>query len=103
MNLFNKIWYHKHPLFYLLAPFSGFYRLILFFKYLAYQFQFKKITHPAVPTIVVGNLTVGGTGKTPLIIMLATFLSGHGYKPGIVSRGYGGKPAALPMHVDTHS
>ncbi len=103
MNLLNKIWYHKHHLFYLLAPFSGFYRLALFFKQLAYQLHLKKITHPPVPTIVVGNLTVGGTGKTPLIILLAHFLAENGYKPGIVSRGYGGKPVTLPLHVNADS
>jgi tetraacyldisaccharide 4'-kinase len=103
MSLLHKIWYQKHPLFYLLAPFSGLYRFALFFKNLAYRLHLKKITHPPVPTIVVGNLTVGGTGKTPLLIALAQFLSQQGYKPGIVSRGYGGKPNQLPFHVYPHS
>jgi tetraacyldisaccharide 4'-kinase len=41
-----------------------------------------------IPIIVVGNITVGGTGKTPLVIYLATLLQQHGYRPGIISRGY---------------
>jgi len=44
----------------------------------------------AVPVIVVGNISVGGTGKTPLVLWLCDFLTEQGYAPGIVSRGYGG-------------
>lgn len=51
-----------------------------------------------VPVIVVGNLTVGGTGKTPLVLWLAEFLKSRGYMPGIVSRGYGGR-ARAPQRV----
>lgn len=56
-----------------------------------------------VPVIVIGNLTVGGTGKTPLVLWLADYLRARGYQPGIVSRGYGGRGAATPQLVQPDS
>ena len=53
-----------------------------------------------VPVIVVGNITVGGTGKSPFVIWLALWLVSQGLKPGIVSRGYGGKAKTYPLQVD---
>lgn len=103
MSLLTKIWYQKHPLFYALIPLSGIYRIALYFKNLSYQLGLKKITHFPVPVVVVGNLTVGGTGKTPLIIALCHFLLKEGYKPGVVSRGYGGKSKKWPLHVYPNS
>jgi tetraacyldisaccharide 4'-kinase len=50
-----------------------------------------KSKHPGIPVIVVGNLTVGGSGKTPLVLWIAEFLKSKGWSPGIVSRGYGAK------------
>jgi tetraacyldisaccharide 4'-kinase len=59
--------------------------------------------HLGVPIIVVGNISVGGTGKTPMVIWLAEFLIKHGYHPGIVSRGYGGKAGEIPTLVTAGS
>jgi len=56
-----------------------------------------------VPIVVVGNITVGGTGKTPFVIWLARFLLAHGHRPGIVSRGVGGKKHIVPYHVKLNS
>lgn len=55
-----------------------------------------------VPVIVVGNITAGGTGKTPLVIALVEGLRERGFKPGVISRGYGGS-ATIPMRVDASS
>ena len=82
-------WYKKSIWLYLLYPFS----LLMTFltnrrrkKYLKNLPTLKK----DVPVIVVGNLTIGGTGKTPLVKHIASQLLNLGYKPGLVSRGYGG-------------
>jgi len=62
-------------------------------------------SHPeriSVPIVVVGNITAGGTGKTPLTIALARHLREKGFQPGIISRGYGGNAASYPMPVDAN-
>ncbi len=56
-----------------------------------------------VPVIVVGNVTVGGTGKTPFVIWLARRLTSQGLRVGIVSRGYGARSRQFPLHVDGDS
>ncbi len=48
-----------------------------------------------IPVVVVGNITAGGSGKTPLVLWVAQALAAQGWRPGIVSRGYGGRLAAL--------
>lgn len=73
----------------ILLPLSFIYRAIVSLRQLFYHFLPSK-KFP-VPICVVGNLTVGGTGKTPFVIFLANYLKEQGYKPGIVSRGYGGQ------------
>lgn len=50
-----------------------------------------------VPVVIVGNIVAGGTGKTPLVLWLCDYLAEHGYKPGIVSRGYGGSGETLEV------
>ena len=84
---------------YLLWPFSLLFAAIVFVRRVLYRFRFFKTHHFSVPIVVVGNLTVGGNGKTPLVIYLAALLKQAGYAPAIVSRGYGAKKLSTPRTV----
>lgn len=87
----------------LLLPLSWLFRMIVMLRQLLYRCHIKKVTRFNAPVIVVGNITLGGTGKTPLVIWLAQLLKQQGYKPGIVSRGYGGEKQKLPVFVNEKS
>ena len=94
------IWYESRVLGWFLLPLSW------LFKSIAGKQKRKALALPPkhfpVPIIVVGNITVGGTGKTPLVITLIEHLKRLGYSPGVVSRGYGGS-ADYPYTVSTDS
>lgn len=102
-RLVEKIWYEGHPLSVALAPFSWFYQYFSSLRRLAYQNRILNINKLDVPVIVIGNIVVGGTGKTPLVIWLAKYLCRKGYRPGLVSRGYKGKSKQWPQQVTSHS
>lgn len=99
----NRIWYGQAPVPLVLRALAGVYALALVFRRRLYQWGLKRTDHLPVPVLVVGNITVGGTGKTPLTAWLATELVRRGWRPGIVSRGYGGSERAtvvLPLDAD---
>ena len=77
-----------------LYPFSLLFRLAVALRRMLYRTGVWPAVKLPVPVIVVGNITVGGTGKTPLVLWLVNFLRDRGMHPGIVSRGYGGQAAA---------
>ncbi|MEO8802694.1 MAG: tetraacyldisaccharide 4'-kinase [Rudaea sp.] len=67
-----------------------------------YRFGVLRRVRLPVPVVVVGNISVGGTGKTPLTIALVQALRARGFKPGVVSRGFGGS-ASAPQILDATS
>ncbi len=100
-----KAWYQGSPWLQGLRPLTALYRTITAVRRGCYQHGLVKTYRAPVPVIVVGNITVGGTGKTPLVVALANFLKNQGYKPGIVSRGYGSTAnnAQFPYTVNEES
>ena len=99
---FHRQWQTLTPWQALLFPLSIVYAALVFLRRLAYRYGLLKSYRLPVPVIVVGNMTVGGTGKTPLVIWLVEFLRQQGYRPGVISRGYGGR-ARAPQSVTSNS
>lgn len=91
-------WHTPNYLTILLWPLSLLYRLLFLLNRACYSLGLKRVYHASVPVIVVGNVSVGGTGKTPLVIYLVEFLREQGYAPGVISRGYQGE-AVTPVLV----
>ncbi|EKD55321.1 MAG: tetraacyldisaccharide 4'-kinase [uncultured bacterium] len=98
----ENMWYggSYKILVFLLLPFSLLFRLLVSLRYFLFRFSILRTVNLSQPVIVVGNITVGGTGKTPFVIQLAEELQNRGYRPGIVSRGVGGKKMQKPCWVD---
>ena len=104
----EHFWYasDRWALPFLLTPFSQLFRFFVYVRRQFYFYGIKKTYRAPVPVIVIGNLTVGGTGKTPFVIWLAAFLRAERFHPGIVSRGVGGckwrKPHIVSLHDAAH-
>ncbi|RMD68942.1 MAG: tetraacyldisaccharide 4'-kinase [Gammaproteobacteria bacterium] len=107
MGMVMEFWRRRTPLNLFLSPLSGAFCLAAALRRRAYRRGWLRVHSLPVPVIVVGNITVGGSGKTPLVAWMARRLREEGYRPGIVSRGYGGQgrgvrevtPASDPFDV----
>ena len=84
-------WYNKSFWLYILAPLTFVFSVFSKARRNSYIKNPKKVWDSPKPIIVVGNISMGGTGKTPLVKFIANELAKRGFKPGLVSRGYGGK------------
>lgn len=106
MSFIDKIWYTKFNksnaiVITALLPFTALFAIITTLRRALYRLKLLKSTKIKVPVIVVGGISVGGTGKTPLCITLLKELVKLGYKPGLISRGYRGQAASYPFTVQT--
>ncbi|RVU41102.1 tetraacyldisaccharide 4'-kinase [Rheinheimera riviphila] len=104
MNSLERSWYQPLGWSWLLLPFSLIFAGLSATRRWLFKAGFKASHRMPVPVIVVGNITVGGTGKTPITLWLCEYLQAQGLKPGIVSRGYGVKltaPKLINLDTDT--
>lgn len=103
MSMVDNIWYQKPcyrwPLLVALSPAALLFAAVAWARRLAFVKGWKLAHKIPVPVIIVGNISVGGNGKTPLVIHLAQLLKQQGFRPGVLSRGYGGKSANYPLTV----
>lgn len=102
MAWLERHWQHTTLVGLLLYPLSLAFRIVVALRRLLYRSGVLHVVRLPVPVVVVGNITVGGTGKTPVVLWLVNFLQERGRRPGIVSRGYGGK-TATPAAVNPAS
>lgn len=104
MNTLERSWYRPLGWSLLLLPLSGLFALLAAARRWRFRSGFSTVHRLPVPVIVVGNITVGGTGKTPVTLWLCDYLRAQGLKPGIVSRGYGVKlRQATLIDIQQHS
>lgn len=96
--MWHQRWHDGHPLFALLLPLSLLFGLITALRRQLYRAGLLRAWRAPVPVIVIGNITVGGTGKTPVTLAVVEQLRQAGWRPAIVSRGYGGD-ADYPCRV----
>ena len=103
MSWIETLWYKKGIWSWFLLPLTLLFYLLSRLRILLYRKQLLKSFNVSVPVIVVGNISVGGSGKTPLVLYLVRELQIRGFRPGIISRGYRGKSDRWPQDVHPES
>lgn len=96
----QRWWYNKSLMVWLLLPFTLIFWCLSALRRLAFTIGIKPQYKSNIPIVIVGNISVGGNGKTPLVISLVEYFQAQGYTPVVLSRGYGGTQNDFP-HVVT--
>ena len=98
----ERAWFQPPKLLLLLLPLEWFFAGLTALRRSAYRKGWFASGHPGVPVVVVGNISVGGTGKTPVVIGLARALVEKGLRVAVVSRGYGGSgEGVIPVNANS--
>ncbi len=97
MNVIEKSWYQKFGITWLLLPLSALFYLITIYRF--YRKRRLQLATDKPKVIVVGNIAVGGTGKTPFTLFLVDYLQQKGLSVAVISRGYGGQTQSQPLLV----
>ena len=107
MRLIEKVWFYNHRAKYwlipLLLPLAGLFYLLSSVRRCAFSLGIMKSFQVTKPVVVVGNIGVGGNGKTPVVVHLVELSKALGLKPGVISRGYGGVAEQYPYRLDENS
>lgn len=103
MKRLDHYWYDFNIVAFLMLPLAVVFCLISLLRRLMYKIYIFRSYKLPVPVIIIGNITVGGTGKTPMLVEVCKQLKLAGLKPGIISRGYGGKSKQWPLDVKQDS
>ncbi len=99
--MLEHFWYRIRPAHLVLLPLGMLFGIVVAVRRWLYRVGGLHCVRMRVPVIVVGNITVGGTGKTPSVLWLVDCLQEHGYRPGIVTRGYGGSQDLQEVRPDS--
>ncbi|WOH38785.1 tetraacyldisaccharide 4'-kinase [Thalassotalea fonticola] len=97
MRLIEQGWYQNHPIKWLLLPFNILFYLLSTLRRILFNLGILKQPHLDIPVVIVGNIGVGGNGKTPVVVYLVEQLKQRGLKVGVISRGYGGVKRKSPL------
>ncbi len=107
MRIIEKVWFQSHSakwlLVPLLLPLSAIFALLSLLRRISYKLGLSKVGKLSKPVVVVGNIGVGGNGKTPVVIYLVKVTRSLGLSPGVISRGYGGQAPHYPYLVTSSS
>ena len=101
--MLERLWYGKSGWRWALAPLALLFALVSGGRRFAYWRGWFSTYRASLPVIVVGHISVGGNGKTPVVVWLVEQLQARGWRPGVVSRGYGGKAPHYPYRLDATS
>ena len=99
----QRRWYGTPGWLLALLPLEFLFRSLTAIRRVLFRLRILHSEKIAAPVVVIGNISVGGTGKTPIVVALCAALKKAGYQPGIISRGYGARPPQWPYVVTPQS